>query len=781
MARYNTSLASATITGATTIGTPNSGAFTALTGTAPYTVTLPPPSLFPGTNQTFYNSTGGIVTISTPSGNFVGTGASGTSSNSIFAGNVVSVTSDGTNYIVISEDGSSMTATTGAFSSNVTVAGTLTVQSSGGVVMAPASAGTIDNVSIGSTARASGAFTSLAANGQVNFTAGTASSSTSTGTLVVTGGLGVSGNINATNVTANLTGTIQTAAQPNITSLGTLTSLTSTGNITISNTSGYVWGSSYAFSPSGNHVPQATGFLTATGGTTYPAGWYRIARSAIQSGGNGQRGGTKITVASTGGYLGPLQDVIYLFKDWTTSGQIGRVENFIGSYFSRYRLVMDANYSYLEGYLTNSLNLGGTSGWQCTSEPYSGNWSADNWTIYNETLTAGLVSPTASYTIPVFGGGMSIRRLLIDRESESSGSSTPSLEIRVNGGINTGNYDGIFFTQSIDGTTPLGSIRLANKNSGAPDFEFWTRNGSSEAQRFIFSNAGKLGIGVTPSSQLHVVSSGTEATLSVTNNSATGYAFGIGKLGESYSTGTSSVTPYEVAGTLGNFVALPNGVNTGAILTFNAYNSSNGATGAYIGAVAGPTGNGPASVVIGRRTGTSAFAESVRIDTSGNTTISGWTRNTGTVNVSTVGANSASGNTIGSYVLGNGRWWNTAGGAQYIHFLLPSRYNQNNSLMWCLEIKGYDFAAPRIINVMIGGYVTPPSNGGPMSRVAVWDATSAYSPTAYYSSNYACGVARIYMPDRYYASFTVNSIASGNGDIIAPDELRIFESANSTI
>ena len=228
MARYNTSLASATITGATTIGTPNSGAFTALTGSPPYTVTLPAPSLFPGTNQTFYNATIGTVTLSTPSGAFNGTGGSSASTVPVYTGNVVSITSDGTNYIVISEDGSAMTATTGDFSGNLSVSGTLTVQPSGGVNLAPSSAGTINNVAIGGSSRASGAFTTVAANSQVSLTANTASTSTTTGSLVVTGGIGVSGNLNsggnitATNVTANLTGTIQTAAQPNITSTGSL-------------------------------------------------------------------------------------------------------------------------------------------------------------------------------------------------------------------------------------------------------------------------------------------------------------------------------------------------------------------------------------------------------------------------------------------------------------------------------------------------------------------------------------------------------------------------------
>ena len=64
-------------------------------------------------------------------------------------------------------------------------------------------------------------------SGATTLTAGTASTTTTTGTLVITGGLGVSGDINAT----NLGGTLTTAAQTNITSVGTLTSLTMAGAI----------------------------------------------------------------------------------------------------------------------------------------------------------------------------------------------------------------------------------------------------------------------------------------------------------------------------------------------------------------------------------------------------------------------------------------------------------------------------------------------------------------------------------------------------------------------
>ena len=227
MARFNSSLISNTITGTTSVGSPYNGAFSELTGTAPYTVTLASPVLFPGVNQTFYNATSGTVTLSTPAGNFVGTGGTAATTVPVYAGNVVSVTADGTNYIVISEDGSALTAT------SATVSGVLTVQSSGGVAIAPSTTGNIDNVNVGATTRGSGAFNTLAANNAVTFTAGTASTTTGTGTLVVTGGLGVSGTINATSVSASLTGTIQTAAQTNITSVGTLTGLAVSGSVGI--------------------------------------------------------------------------------------------------------------------------------------------------------------------------------------------------------------------------------------------------------------------------------------------------------------------------------------------------------------------------------------------------------------------------------------------------------------------------------------------------------------------------------------------------------------------
>jgi hypothetical protein len=69
------------------------------------------------------------------------------------------------------------------------------------------------------------------------------STSTTTGAVIITGGLGVAGNVNLANLTianggnvrANVQGNIFTASQPYITSLGTLTSLAMAGTITAFN------------------------------------------------------------------------------------------------------------------------------------------------------------------------------------------------------------------------------------------------------------------------------------------------------------------------------------------------------------------------------------------------------------------------------------------------------------------------------------------------------------------------------------------------------------------
>ena len=112
MARYNTSYPAATQNGTAVISAPNVGLFTTLTGAAPYTITLPDPELFAGSHQSFWNSTSGVVTLSTPSGTIQTELTTDASTFAMPADTMVSLASNGTDYILYVNSGGPQQHTT---------------------------------------------------------------------------------------------------------------------------------------------------------------------------------------------------------------------------------------------------------------------------------------------------------------------------------------------------------------------------------------------------------------------------------------------------------------------------------------------------------------------------------------------------------------------------------------------------------------------------------------------------------------------------------------------
>jgi phage repressor protein C with HTH and peptisase S24 domain len=99
------------------------------------------------------------------------------------------------------------TTLTGAVNINgVDVNTTINPTGTGTVTIAPQAEGSINNMSIGASTAKSASFTALSANDSVTFTKNTASTSKTTGTVVITGGLGVSGAIYADTINASISG-----------------------------------------------------------------------------------------------------------------------------------------------------------------------------------------------------------------------------------------------------------------------------------------------------------------------------------------------------------------------------------------------------------------------------------------------------------------------------------------------------------------------------------------------------------------------------------------------
>jgi Chaperone of endosialidase len=165
MARYNTVLPTTSISSNTSVTVPGAGQFTEFTGSTS-AVTIPDPTVYYGQTQTFFNNTSGSITLTTPSGSFLGKGASGSSTQTIVAGAAITLASDGASYVIIAANGGVVSASTLTASSTVTLspAALVTISPTGGLTIAPTSvAGTIDNTTIGVTTSAAGNFSSIGA------------------------------------------------------------------------------------------------------------------------------------------------------------------------------------------------------------------------------------------------------------------------------------------------------------------------------------------------------------------------------------------------------------------------------------------------------------------------------------------------------------------------------------------------------------------------------------------------------------------------------------------
>lgn len=285
MARYN-SASVATLSSATVITTPSQGLVTELIGSPPYAVTIPDPTIWYGQTQTFYNNSGGVVTLNTPNGTFTGPGSSGTTGLAMPNQGVVVLASDTTKYVIVSFDGGPTYTQTGNGNS-----GNYALLMNGDLVQ---SASTMNLVNTNTTTvNAFGAATAI-------------SIGATTGTTTINNNLYVKGSLVQINSSSVLVedknieigyinpinfgnGTVSAAVGGSITGSTTFTSIA--GTKIASGYTGTVSGVSQ-FSSSGNGTG-ATFNITITGaGITYTG----VTTITIVAGGNNYAIGDTVTI-----------------------------------------------------------------------------------------------------------------------------------------------------------------------------------------------------------------------------------------------------------------------------------------------------------------------------------------------------------------------------------------------------------------------------------------------------------------------------------------------------
>ena len=428
MARYNTAPQTLEVTEETEFTYAFTGGIISLTGTAGYEVTMVSPVFFPGSRQTFYNATDGMITISTAAGQITGNGVTLGTSVDIPTNSTYQLTSDGTNYVLTSAlagttvfelplttndllnaDGkvelnpldnnveikptgtgtvdispqssvsiqpgatatirptndlilasASGTITLGEAGKPTAFPGNLEFTASGQTInMSPADSGsvTIDpggntiigaggtltissdtlgsmsNVRIGASNPAQANFTSLGATGAVTFTANTASSSTTSGTLVVTGGLGVSGAIYGGSLQSTPIGstTRSSGAFTTLTSNGATTftantaaTNTTTGTLVVTGgigASGAIYAGSIQNTPIGSSTANSGSFTSLTANSTVDfTGTTDASNNSGDTGTLRCEGGASIAkrVYSGGGFVGSIGNVSRASGEFTS-------------------------------------------------------------------------------------------------------------------------------------------------------------------------------------------------------------------------------------------------------------------------------------------------------------------------------------------------------------------------------------------------------------------------------------------------------------------------------
>ena len=122
----------------------------------------------------------------------------------------------------------------------------------------------------------------------------------------------------------------------------------------------------------------------------------------------------------------------------------------------------------------------------------------------------------------------------------------------------------------------------------------------------------------------------------------------------------------------------------------------------------------------------------------------------------------------------------------------------NISDMFHIHVTGYAYGVPSVIDITFVGYVTPTSNGGPLRKTNVFDATGTSCDTSCYQgcaqptplAYEGCAIYhgtdnRLYLRFKpnslYHIAFSVDSMYVGNGYVLKRNDIEALVDPSATL
>ncbi|WP_025821939.1 hypothetical protein [Shewanella marina] len=128
----------------------------------------------------------------------------------------------------------------------------------------------------------------------------------------------------------------------------------------------------------------------------------------------------------------------------------------------------------------------------------------------------------------------------------------------------------------------------------------------------------------------------------------------------------------------------------------------------------------------------------------------------------------------GSTVINAANFFTTEHGSCYLHFKLPLKADEDHEMIH-LRVRGYAYGEAKIVDATLVGYCYKPSD-----NVINVETQGSHQPALYKGSDQMI-YARLFFPNNYFLTVTIDTTRVGNGRLFKRGDIEIIKSSSSTL